>query len=122
MSKWDIDALGVQGVLNTVIAVLGESEGEGLGGALQKAGDGLADSAANAVSFPIESALFKYAEEYGGHAEKMADRAASALGGCADAVNAYLTGDLEMAEEAQSNAGTVESDLPTTSNGSAQLM
>ncbi|WP_017591981.1 DUF6507 family protein [Nocardiopsis potens] len=122
MSKWDIDAPGVQGVLNAVVAVLGESEGEGLGGALQKAGDGLVDSAANAVSFPIESALYKYVEEYGGRAEKMAGRAASALGGCADAVNAYLTGDLEMAEEAQSNAGTVESDLPTTSKGSEQLM
>ncbi|MCY9787066.1 DUF6507 family protein [Nocardiopsis sp. EMB25] len=113
MSGWNIDAPGVGGVINTVITQLGDGEGSGLDGSVRDAQEGILDAATSAVSAPVEAELFNLLEHVGALSEEMFGRAGSALEGCADAVDAYLVGNYEMAEEAQRNAGVIdEPDIP----------
>ncbi|MFI6578361.1 DUF6507 family protein [Nocardiopsis sp. NPDC050513] len=113
MSGWNIDAPGVGGVLNAVLTHLGDGEGSGLDGTVGRVQEGIVDAAASAVSAPVEAELFNLLEHVGALSGEMFARAGSALEGCANAVDAYLVGNHEMAEEAQRNAGRIdESDLP----------
>ncbi|MBB6120270.1 DUF6507 family protein [Nocardiopsis algeriensis] len=110
MSSWDIDAPSVGGVLNTVMGLLGDGSGDALDGSLTTAGNGIVTAASASCSGPVQSELYVFLENYGLLAEEMVNRAGSALEGCALAVDAYLTGDLEMAEEAQNSATAGEVD------------
>lgn len=108
MSGWDIDAPSVGVVLNDVLNQVGDGSGEALDGSLTTTGEEIMNAATAACSGPVEGELYHFLEHFGGMAEEMVERAGSALEGCALAVDAYLAGDLEMAEEAQSNAGSID--------------
>ncbi|WP_433698662.1 DUF6507 family protein [Nocardiopsis sp. CA-288880] len=108
MSAWDIDAPSVGTVLNEVLGKVGDGSGDALDGALTTTGDEIMNAATAACSGPVEGELYHFLEHVGALAEEMVERAGSALEGCALAVDAYLAGDLEMAEEAQANATYVE--------------
>lgn len=107
MSGWNIDAPSVGMVLNDVLGRVGDGSGDALDGSLTTTGDEMMSAATAACSGPVETELYYFLEHFGGLAEEMVGRAGSALEGCALAVDAYLVGDTEMAEEAQGNAGTV---------------
>ncbi|MFW6639149.1 DUF6507 family protein [Nocardiopsis algeriensis] len=108
MSSWDIDAPSVGTVLNEVMEIIGDGSGDALDGSMTTVGEEIANAASVSVSGPIQAELYAFLEYYSGLAEEMVERAGSALEGCALAVDAYLVGDLEMAEEAQGNAGAVD--------------
>ncbi|MFD3685001.1 DUF6507 family protein [Nocardiopsis sp. NPDC058631] len=111
MSAWDIDAPSVGVVLNEVLGKIGDGSGDALDGALTTTGDEIMNAATAACSGPVEGELYYFLEHFGVLAEEMVDRAGSALEGCALAVDAYLVGDLEMAEESQNNATYVENPM-----------
>ncbi|BBC33641.1 uncharacterized protein SGFS_049350 [Streptomyces graminofaciens] len=123
MPAWDIDPIGVQATL--------KSTGEA-GGDLEKAATSLvtnvssaAESAGTAVPGgqfsgpmigpvaagtprvpvgPVAAALSKYLSERQKKIAYMAQRTVDSVTGAANATNAYVTGDLDMAAKSQSNA------------------
>ncbi len=101
---WEIDAPSVGVVLNAVFDQVGDGSGSALDGSLSLAGESIITAASASCSGPVQSELYYYLEQYGAIAEEMVSRAGSAMEGCSLAVDAYLTGDLEMAAEAQDNA------------------
>ncbi|CAM3765742.1 DUF6507 family protein [Nocardiopsis rhodophaea] len=108
MSGWDIDPEGVGAVLNKVYSHTGGEDGEGgLVGTLTSMGKHLEYAGECAKSFPVNYALAEFAEHYGPQLNNMVAKTASAIDGCSTATRAYMNGNLEMAAEAQNNAGTV---------------
>ncbi|MEH0429707.1 DUF6507 family protein [Streptomyces stelliscabiei] len=123
MPAWDIDPINVQTTL--------KSTGEAAGG-LEKAANSLvsnmasaAESAGTAVPGgqfsgpmvgpvvagtprvpvgPVAAALSKYLQERQQKLAYMAQRTIDSVQGAANATNAYVTGDLDMAAEQQANA------------------
>ncbi|CAM3753199.1 DUF6507 family protein [Nocardiopsis rhodophaea] len=109
MSGWDINPEGVGGVLQTVSGHLGDEEGtEGLTSDIKSFGNHIETAAVKSDSGPIGTALHGFFDKYSEEMRAMASKTASAINGCGNAVSAYMDGNLEMAAEAQSNAGTVE--------------
>ncbi len=110
MSAWDIDPVGVRGVLeNTVDAAEGiETWGTGYSGHLESA----AKSAGTLYMMEGEkpeaglvgAALAEFAEKTQTDIAYVVARATASIQGASDATVAYVNGDIEMAEEAQRNA------------------
>ncbi|MBB6173853.1 hypothetical protein HNR23_003913 [Nocardiopsis mwathae] len=109
MSSWDINPDGVGGVLKSVSGHLGDEAGtEGLTGEITAVGKNMETAAAKAASEPIGIALRGFFGFCSADMGAMAAKTASAVNGCSGAVVAYMNGNLEMAAEAQANAGFVE--------------
>ncbi|WP_436777902.1 DUF6507 family protein [Yinghuangia sp. YIM S09857] len=118
MSGWEIDAIGVQGVLNTTIEAAEEIEpwGEGYGGNLESAIRSAGTLAFAGQEVPEVGLVGAALAEWAGITQEdvayVAARAGASLQGAYDATVAYLEGDLEMAAEAQGKAlETPEIDL-----------
>ncbi|SKA10393.1 hypothetical protein SAMN02745673_02468 [Marinactinospora thermotolerans DSM 45154] len=108
MSGWDIQAPAVGTVMTTVGGYVGGEDGEGgLVAAIDALGTHVEEAGTAADSGPIGTALAEFLEEYGTTLQGMVAKTASAITGCTDATTAYLDGNLEMAAEAQNNAGVV---------------
>lgn len=108
MSGWDIDPEGVGAVLRKVFDHTGGEDGEGgLVGTLTTMGEHLDYAAQCSKSFPVITALAEFADHYRGPLENMVAKTSSAIDGCGTATRAYMNGNLEMAAEAQNNAGTI---------------
>ena len=105
MSEWDVDPTGVGGVLHDVVDQIGDGEGGALDGQITSLGDSVVDAVTYTMSGPVGAELHGLLEHIGGLCEEMVGRAASAVGGCAEAVDAFLVGDMEMAAEAQNQVG-----------------
>ncbi|MGW8438486.1 DUF6507 family protein [Nocardiopsis sp. NPDC055551] len=108
MSEWDVDPTGVGGVLHNVADQVGDGGGEALDGHLTSLANSLVEAAGSSMSGPVGSELYALLEHVGEMCEEMVGRAGSAVEGCAEAVDAFLVGDMEMAAEAQSAAGTID--------------
>lgn len=106
MTSWDVSPSGVQAVLVQTSAVAQEFHVE-----LRQAGDALQASAAGSSSGIVAQALSGFAEQLGADLQAVAARTSSALSGCAQATQAYVDGDLEMA----ANAARAAARAPTPS-------
>ena len=99
MSRWDIDPAGVRAVVTRTAGVAEAFQGQAETFATRLI------SAANASgSRLVGQALVDFAEHHRHAFSSAVDRTAKALGAAVAATNAYLEGDLEMAERAQRNA------------------
>ncbi|MDG9721532.1 DUF6507 family protein [Streptomyces sp. DH41] len=111
MTGWDISPSGVQGVLKeTAQAAEGLSN---TGKALQETLPSAAGSAGtiqqggverSGVQGPVAAALGEFFAAYQEKLMYVAVRTSNSLNGAADATNAYVKGDLNMAARAQANA------------------
>ncbi|MBR8744832.1 DUF6507 family protein [Nocardiopsis sp. MG754419] len=108
MSEWSIDPDRVNGVLAETAEHLGEEGGSGgmLGhmNTISTTVESLSDTA---DSLPISIALGEFCGHYFDVMGGMVAKTSSGLTGASDATTAYVNGDLEMAAEAQSEAGKV---------------
>src|SRR5690625_5140258 len=68
----------------------------------------LNDANAAAKSWPIGTALSEFSKHCSGEVGDMIGLGASAVKGAGDATRHYANGNLEMAAEAQSNAGDID--------------
>ncbi|KII00507.1 hypothetical protein LP52_01425 [Streptomonospora alba] len=108
MSVWDLKPEQISGVLTTVSGHIGDEERtEGLSLHSKTLEDALDEANTAASSGPIGMALQSFSEHCFGLIGDMVDRGSSAVTGAGDATAHYVNGNLEMAAEAQSNAGTV---------------
>ncbi|MEU3156909.1 DUF6507 family protein [Streptomyces griseoincarnatus] len=111
MTGWDISPSGVSGVLKeTAKAAEGLSN---TGKALQESMPSAAKSAGtiqqggverSGVQGPVGAALGEFFTAYQEKLMYVAVRTSNSLNGAADATNAYVKGDLDMAARAQANA------------------
>lgn len=109
MSNWDIQVSEVNGVMQTVGGHVSGGDGEGgLVAKIDTFGGHIGDAGSAAASGPIGTALEEFVGEYGDTLKDMVLKSASCIRGCVDATSAYMNGNLEMASDAQSNAGNVE--------------
>ncbi|MEU4767758.1 DUF6507 family protein [Actinosynnema sp. NPDC023794] len=108
MSKWDISPDGVRGVLARTQSVAADFEREmtSLNSALQGA-------SAQSSSEIVAGAIAGFAEAKMRDIRFVFTRTGACLNGAAQATNAYLQGDLEMAANAQASA-TAAPDPRTT--------
>jgi hypothetical protein len=101
MTKWDIDPAGVRSVLLSTESVAKEFDGQmttlnaGLEGAAGQCG---------LDSDIVASALSGFVDSVGPNLKFVFARTGACLGGCAQATNAYLDGDVQMAANAQASA------------------
>ncbi len=108
MTAWDIDPAGVQGVLSKTQSVASEFSGQ-----LTSMTSAMESGAMNTSSPIVGSAIQGFASSIEGDVRFVLTRAEAAITGCAQAVNAYVQGDLAMAANAQRNAAGVPTpDLP----------
>ncbi|MUL42637.1 hypothetical protein FZ103_15900 [Streptomonospora sp. PA3] len=108
MSTWDISPEGVSSVLTAVGGHVGdEAMTEGLTGQIDDFSTHVVSASEQAASEPIGQALDEFAGHFGPRMWTMVARTASAISGCSEATTAYVNGNLEMAAEAQGNAGEV---------------
>ena len=108
MPAWDISPSGVQAVMRRTQEVASEFEGQ-----VSRAGTAMQEAAPASSSGIVAQALQGFAESVGADIEAVLGRTGAALSGCAQAVNAYVAGDLEMAGNAARAAATVPTpDLP----------
>ncbi|GAA4939231.1 hypothetical protein GCM10023224_20840 [Streptomonospora halophila] len=109
MSGWDIQAPEVSGVMQTVGGHVNGGDGEGgLVAKIETFGGHVGDAGTAAASGPIGTALEEFVGEYGPSLEEMVLKSGSCIKGCVDATSAYLDGNLQMASDAQGNAGSIE--------------
>ena len=112
MTRWDIDPTGVRTVLQDTETVATEFEGQmttlntGVEGAMTQSSSGI-----------VGSALAGYAESATSDIEFVFTRTGACLDGAAQAANAYLDGDLEMAATAQAAATTAPDPRATMPGG-----
>lgn len=100
MSRWDIHPAGVQGVLGRTQATAGDFEHQ-----MNRMNTALQGSASQSSSDIVAQALVGYANQSAmPQIRAVFTRTAACLNGAAQAVNAYLDGDLEMAANAQASA------------------
>lgn len=100
MSRWDIDPAGVQGVLGRTQGTAGEFEGQ-----MTSMNSALQGSASQSGSDIVAQALVGYANQSAmPQIQAVFGRTSACLNGAAQAVNAYVQGDLEMAANAQASA------------------
>ncbi|WP_053617943.1 DUF6507 family protein [Nocardiopsis sp. NRRL B-16309] len=109
MSAWNIQPGPVGAVLAAVNGHLGDQEGtSGLTGHVRDLGDAVvAASETCADSLPVSIALNGFLEHCSPDCRSMIEKTASAITGCSDATNHYRDGALDMAAEAQANAGVL---------------
>ncbi|ADH68085.1 DUF6507 family protein [Nocardiopsis dassonvillei] len=108
MSAWNIQVSEVNGVLRNVSGLIGDEEGTtGLSGEYTDLGTRLEEVNSAASSIPISIALGEFGTHFLGVVGEMITLSASATGGAGEATMHYANGNLEMAENAQANAGTV---------------
>ncbi|GAB3439235.1 hypothetical protein GCM10027570_03270 [Streptomonospora sediminis] len=109
MSAWDIQAPEVNVVVQNVGAhVSGEDGSGGLVAKIESFGTHIGDAGTAAASGPIGTALEEFVGEYGDKLQGMVLKSGSCIRGCVDATSAYLNGNLQMASDAQGNAGNIE--------------
>jgi hypothetical protein len=108
MSAWNIQVSEVNGVLRSVSGLIGDEEGTtGLSGEYTDLGGSLEEVGTAASSVPISIALGEFGEHFLGIVGEMISLSSRATGGAGEATVHYANGNLEMAEEAQANAGVV---------------
>ncbi|WP_433696763.1 DUF6507 family protein [Nocardiopsis sp. CA-288880] len=124
MSQWNIQPAAVGGVLQAVAGHLGEEgSGEGLVGVMENVEEHLVDSGEYAKSGIVGMALGEFAEHYFGIMGDIAGLTMAAVTGASEATTHYMNGNLEMAEEAQANAGVIPPPPPPPpSNGPNQAV
>lgn len=99
MTRWDIDPVGVRTVLQGTETVAKEFEGQ-----MTTLNTGMEGAATQSSSEIVASALAGYAESATADITFVFTRTGACMGGAAQATNAYLDGDLEMAANAQASA------------------
>lgn len=99
MGRWDIDPGGVRGVLGRVEGIASGFEGQ-----MTRLNTALSGSAEQSSSEIVASALSGFAEAQKSSIEFVFTRTSSCMNAAAQATNAYLEGDLEMAANAQASA------------------
>jgi hypothetical protein len=108
MSAWNIQVPEVNGVLRSVSGLVGDEEGTtGLSGEYTDLGARLEEANSAASSIPISIALGEFGTHFLGIVGEMITLSASATAGAGEATMHYANGNLEMAENAQANAGTL---------------
>lgn len=138
MPAWDIDPTGVQATLSTTGDAGGELEKAAtslvnhVSGAAEAAGTAVPGGSFNGPMIgpvaagtprvpvgPVAAALSTYLTDRQKKIAFMALRTVDSVNGAAKATNAYLTGDLEMAERAQQTAlkETKVPDMPGQNGG-----
>ena len=105
MSGWDIDPAGVSTVLGKVGAVVGDGSGGGLSGATNSGLTSLSEATSASGSGIVGMAVNEFIEYVSNNSQQMTSRTVRATVGCSEAVQAYIDGDTEMAERAQSRVG-----------------
>lgn len=101
MPVWDVSPAGVQAVLNRVQEVASAFEQP-----IDRSDVAMQDAAPHSSSGVVAQALQSFAESVGRDIRSVVTQTGAAMTGCAEAVNAYVVGDLEMAATArQSEAG-----------------
>lgn len=112
MTGWDISPTGVKGVLEKTGTA---AEGLGKAGTTLQTAVPAAAKAAGSLDMGggggeseglglVAVALSQFMEAHTERLQKIGARASASLNGAADATNAYLTGDLEQAANAQREA------------------
>lgn len=99
MTKWDIDPAGVRTVLQNTQTIAGEFEGQ-----MTSLNGGVEGAAAQSCSPIVVKALSGFAQSVSADIGFVFARTGACMGGAANATNAYVDGDLEMAANAQSSA------------------
>ncbi|WP_214407022.1 DUF6507 family protein [Pseudonocardia lacus] len=99
MTRWDIDPAGVRSVLTNTEAVAQEFDGQ-----MQTLNTGIEGAAAQSSSEIVASALAGFAESAAADIGFVFTRTGACLSGAAQATNAYVEGDLQMAANAQASA------------------
>ncbi|WP_159941377.1 MULTISPECIES: DUF6507 family protein [unclassified Nocardiopsis] len=113
MSKWNIQPGEVGAVLTNVAGYIGEEGGsDGLVGAMTSTESLLTAISEEANSAPVSMALGEFATHNFGLMGDMAGLTVSAVTGASEATTAYVNGNLEMAAEAQENAGVIPEPEP----------
>lgn len=100
MGRWDIQPGGVQDVLGRTQKTAGEFEGQ-----MKTLNSALQGSAGQSSSEIVAKALIGFANQSAmPRIQAVFSRTAACLNGAAQATNAYVQGDLEMAATAQASA------------------
>lgn len=100
MSRWDVHPAGVQGVLGRVQSSAQEFESQ-----MTTMNSAMAGAAGQSSSDIVAQAISGYANQSAvPQIQAVFTRTAACLNGAAQAVNAYLDGDLQMAANAQASA------------------
>lgn len=99
MPAWDIDPVGVQGVIQSTANVAASFEGE-----FTSYGTAMQGSAENCASEIVGLALQGFSMAYMPDMEFIVQRTSACMTGAVNATNFYVQGDLEMAANAQSSA------------------
>ncbi len=108
MSKWNIQPAEVGSVLTKVAAHIGEEGGsDGLVGSMTSTENLLTSISEEADSTPVSIALGEFAQHNFELMGDMTKLTVSAVTGASEATTQYVKGNLEMAAEAQENAGVV---------------
>ena len=117
MSEWSTQTDTVRSVLTTVVGHLGDSEAsEGSAGNILDMDTAVqGDASECSAGMPVSSAIGMSMERFSPICGQVVRRTSSALSGCAETTEHYVTGDYEMAAEAQSarlDTPITEGDLP----------
>ena len=99
MSRWDIDAPGVSGVVTRT----GE-RAAGFETSTTSTSNALGGAATSCGSEIVADALAGFSEHIGPDITAVAERTGRIMKAAVDATKAYVAGDLEMAATAQANA------------------
>ncbi|MDA2809706.1 DUF6507 family protein [Nocardiopsis sp. RSe5-2] len=105
MSGWDIDPAGVSTVLNKVGEVVGDGSGEGLSGSTNSGLTSLSEAMSASGSGVVSTAVSEFFDHISNLSQQMTSKTVRATVGCSQATQAYIDGDTEMAERAQSRIG-----------------
>ncbi|WP_174545951.1 DUF6507 family protein [Nocardiopsis dassonvillei] len=118
MSGWNIQPAEVGAVLTSVAGYIGEEGGsDGLVGAMTSAENLITAINEEANSTPVSVALGEFAEHNFGLMGDMAGLTVSAVTGASEATTHYFNGNLDMAAEAQENAGVIPEPEPPSTHG-----
>lgn len=112
MTGWNIDPAGVSSVLHRTDAVAAEFETQ-----LTTLNSGLEGAAGQSSSEIVASALQGYAESATSDIRFVLTRTGACLSGAAQATNAYVHGDLQMAANAQASAAAAPDPTATMPGG-----
>ena len=107
MDGWDIEPVGVRGVVSRTQDIAGQFESEltGIGSALE----GGAENSSSAI---VASAVAGFADAVQGDIRFALERTGATLEAAISATVAYVQGDLDMAASTQAAAGAVLPPVP----------
>lgn len=100
MSRWDIDPAGVRSVLTSTEGVAQEFDGQ-----MTTLNASIEGAMGQSSSDIVNQALAGYAGSATADITFVFTRTSACMNGAAQATNAYVEGDLEMAANAQASAG-----------------